>query len=171
MAFAATKRKRIHLRRKPSEQLRLTSLIDLMTVILVFLLQSYSAVEFQVNPSDMLHLPSSINTKLPAQSVQMIVAANAIVVEGQVLAKVDPRSFEVEGVAPTELVIPNVLNALKKQADLGRALAKRLGQDFIGEITIQAHKTIPYKLLVRALVTAGQAGYGDIKFMAYKTEP
>jgi len=170
MAFAATKRKRIQLHRKPMEQLRLTSLIDLMTVILIFLLQSYSAVEFQVNPSDMLHLPESINTKVPVQSVQMIVAANAIVVQGQVVARVDESTFDIEGVAPEELIIPNVRKILKKQADLGRAQAQRQGREFVGEITIQAHKTIPYKLLVKALVTAGKAGFGDIKFMAYKVE-
>lgn len=170
MAFAATKRKRIKLKRKPMEQLRLTSLIDLMTVILIFLLQTYSAVEFQVTPSELLHLPQSVNTKVPVQSVQMIVAKNAILVEGVIVAKVDAQSFEIEGVAPQELIIDNVLAVLRKQSDLGRRRAERLGQEYLGEITIQAHKTIPYKLLVKALVTAGKAGFGDIKFMAYKVE-
>ncbi len=170
MAFAATKRKRIKLKRKPVQQVQLTSLIDLMTTILIFLLQTYSAVEFQVNPSEMLHLPESVNTKAPLESVQMIVAANAIVVQGKVVAEVDPATYEVKGVEPTDLVIPNLDKMLRKEAEMSKAMAARQNREFTGQITIQAHKTIPYKLLVKALVTAGKAEFGEIKFLAYKIE-
>lgn len=170
MAFAATKRKRIQLKKKPIEQLKLTSLIDLMTVILIFLLQTYSAVEFQVSPSEMLHLPESINTKAPLESVQMVIAANAIVVQGKVVAEVDPNTYEIKGVEATKLEIPNLSKFLKKEAEMGKAQAARLGREFTGQITIQAHRTIPYKLLVKALVTAGRAEFGEIKFLAYKID-
>ena len=40
MAFAATKRKRIQLHRKPVQQLKLTSMIDMFTILLIYLLKS-----------------------------------------------------------------------------------------------------------------------------------
>lgn len=167
MAFAASKRKRIELSRKASEPLKLTSLMDLMTVIVVFLLQSFSATEFAVRPSEDLHLPDSVNTKAPIESVQLIISRRAVVVEGKAVARVDDQ-YELEGVEPSELYAPNIYLALKRQADIEKARAKRFGKEFNGNITIQAHEEIPFKLLVKALVTAGKAEFGNIKFMAFK---
>jgi len=167
MAFAASKRKRIGVKRKPAETLKLTSLMDLMTTIIVFLLQSFSATEFAVQVSDELHLPDSVNTKVPIESVQIIISARAIVVEGKAVARITDQ-YEIEGVAPDELYAPTVYAALKKQADIEKARAKRFGKEFNGNITIQAHQKIPFKLLVKALVTAGKAEFGNIKFMAFK---
>ena len=167
MAFAATKRKRIMLDRKQQEPLKLTSLMDLMTVIVVFLLQSFSSTEFQVRQSDDFHLPDSVSAKVPIESVQMIISRKAIVIEGKAVVRVT-EEYEVEGVEPKELYIKPVYAALKRQADIEKARARRFGREFNGNITIQAHKGIPYKLLVKTLFTAGKAEFGSIKFMAFQ---
>ncbi|MDP8222711.1 MAG: biopolymer transporter ExbD [Candidatus Lernaella stagnicola] len=167
MAFAASKRKRIGISRRPQEPLKLTSLMDLMTVIIVFLLQSFSSTEFQVRASEDLHLPDSVHTKIPIESVQLIISRHAIVVEGRAVARVTD-DYEIDGVEPDNLEVTAIYVALKKQAEIEKERAKRYGREFNGNITIQAHEEIPYKLLVKALVTAGKAEFGNIKFMAFK---
>ncbi|MCZ7585319.1 MAG: biopolymer transporter ExbD [Deltaproteobacteria bacterium] len=112
MAFAASKRKRIKGRLKPFEQLKLTSLIDMFTIILVFLLKSYSAVEFNVPASKDLHLPTSVSQKLPVDTVVVTVAKNAVLVDGAVAARVTGE-FEVEGVDAAEPSVPLVTTVLK----------------------------------------------------------
>jgi biopolymer transport protein ExbD len=167
MAFAATKRKRIMLTRKGPENLKLTSLMDMMTVIVVFLLQSFSSTEFAVRASEDLHLPDSVNTKVPIESVQLIISRRAIVVEGKAVARVTDQ-YEIEGVEPLDLEIPPLYAALKKQSEIEKSRAVRFGREFNGNITIQAHEEIPYRLLVKTLVTAGKAEFGNIKFMAFQ---
>lgn len=169
MAFAATKRKRIALKRRLVEPLKITSLVDLLTILLVFLLQNYSSVELTVTPSEDLHLPVSINTKAPIESVQLLLSKQAIVVEGKAVARVTP-DFEIEGVPAKTMEIPVVYTALKKQAEIEKQRARRFGREFNGNITIQAHETLPYKLIAKAIFTAGRAEFGNIKFMAFKAE-
>ena len=53
-------------RAQPVEaKLNITSLMDIMTIILVFLLKSYSTEDIQIAPSDDLRLPSSSAQKPP----------------------------------------------------------------------------------------------------------
>ena len=169
MAFAASKRKRIGGHLKPFGQLKLTSLIDMFTIILVFLLKSYSGVEFNVQISKDLHLPTSISQKLPTDTVILTVAKNAILVDGAALARVN-ENFEVEGVSSEETGIPILTSVLKaKYASYSRQAQGRK-EGFKGDVTVQADRSIPYRLLKRVIKSAGDARFANFKLMAFKEE-
>ena len=53
-----------------------------MTIILVFLLKSYSTEDIQIAPSDNLPLPVSSSKKPPELAVNAVVSKVAITVEG-----------------------------------------------------------------------------------------
>lgn len=169
MAFAASKRKRIKSHLKPFGQLNLNSLIDMFTIILVFLLKSYSAVEFNVQISDDLHLPTSISQKLPVDTVVLTVARNAILVDGGRVTDVD-KEFEVPGVDPEATSIPDLKAVLQSKFQTFNTQAEARGEKYLGEITVQADKDIPYKLLKRVIKSAGEAQFSTIKMMAFKQE-
>jgi len=169
MAFAATKRKRIQSHIEQPRQVRMTSLIDMFTIILVFLLKSYSAVELNVTPSQYLSLPVSISSKMPEDTLVVTVAKNAIVVEGKPVAEVN-RYGDVVGMDPEDIVIAPLYAVLKSHSDRLKARAEKFGTNFEGEITLQGDKEIPFKLLKRVMQTAGKAEFGEFKFATYKTE-
>ena len=52
-------------RSKPDAGLNITSMMDMMTIILVFLLKSYSTQDISVAPSEDLELPVSTVKKAP----------------------------------------------------------------------------------------------------------
>ncbi|NOY24597.1 MAG: hypothetical protein GXP62_01875 [Oligoflexia bacterium] len=62
--------------------LTITSMMDMMTIILVFLLKSYSTNDVSVAPSASLQLPSSTSAKAPELAVNLVVAKDQVVVDG-----------------------------------------------------------------------------------------
>lgn len=169
MAFAASKRKKIKSRIKPFQGLKLTSLVDLFTLILVFLLKSYSAVELNVQISKNLHLPSSISRKLPVDTVIITVAKNAILVDGIGVAEVD-ENLQIKNVEAAELGVPQLTHFLKRKHDIFQRQARARGEEFKGEVTLQCDKDIPYGLLKRIIKSAGDAHFSSFKLMAFKRD-
>lgn len=170
MAFAATKRKRIKGRMKKVGQLPLTSLIDIFTNILVFLLLNYSAVEMNVQVQQNLHLPTSISQKLPVDTVILTVAKNVIMVDGDAVLRVNESNFEVDGIASNEPSLPGLTSILKKKYEQFSNQAKRRGEEYKGEITVQADRDIPYLLIKRVIKSAGDASFANFKMMAFKED-
>jgi len=169
MAFKPSGRKRIKLKLEPMRPLRLTSMIDLFTIILIFLLKSYSAVELNVTPSEFLNLPSSLSTKMPTDAVMITVAKNAIVLEGRPVALID-EAFEVKSLESDKVVIPNLYVELKKRYDRLVKRAELYKRDPPDKVMIQADKEVPYKLLMKVLKTAGDVGFSKIIFLTYQKE-
>lgn len=169
MAFKPSARKRIGLQLEETQPLRMTSLIDLFTNILIFLLMSYAPVEINVTPSPYLTLPNSISTKMPIQAVTIAVAKNVIVVEGRPVAGVEPN-FEVSGLEPSEIVIPNLYNELKRKRDILTKRAEQYKREPPEKVLIQADKDVPFRLLLKVLKTAGEVGFSQIVFLTYQKE-
>lgn len=112
--------------------LNITSMCDMFTLLLVFLLQTYATNEFQPDMEAGLKLPMSSSMKEPKRVPQIVVTRDAVKIDGEVVATLtdgrpqpadlDPRNpalvkplFEaLKGKAPTE---PSVDDAVLLQAD------------------------------------------------------
>jgi biopolymer transport protein ExbD len=70
--------------RRPTNDggLNITSMMDMMTIILVFLLKSYSTQDISVAPSEDLELPVSTVKKAPEVAVNVVVSKKNVVVDG-----------------------------------------------------------------------------------------
>ena len=66
---------------EPEAELNITSLMDIMTIILVFLLKSYSTEEITVTPSEDLSLPNSSARLKPELAVNAVVTKASITVD------------------------------------------------------------------------------------------
>ena len=64
------------------DELNITSMMDMMTIILVFLLKSVGSSEVEVRTSDNLKLPYSTNKAPPVLTVSVVVQKDAILVDG-----------------------------------------------------------------------------------------
>jgi Biopolymer transport protein ExbD/TolR len=170
LAFAASKRKmQTTSRIKPFTSLKLTSLIDMFTIILVFLLKSYSVVELNVQVQDNLHLPNSVSRKLPMETVVLTIAKNVILIDGIAVAQVG-ENFEVAGVEASDAGVPAVTTLLSRKFKAFERQAQARQEKFKGELTVQCDKEIPYRLLKRLIKSAGDAHFSDFKLMAFKVE-
>jgi biopolymer transport protein ExbD len=164
------------------DELNITSMMDMMTIILVFLLKSYSTSDVSVAPSDNLQLPSSTAQKQPELAVNLVVAKNQLVVDGvPVLSLTQVPDDERPGqnmtaVPEDELrgnVISKLYDRLLEKAEAAKALGSKSGKgefDFKGRILLQVDRDMPFSVLRTVMYTAGQAQFGEFKFVVYKIE-
>lgn len=169
-------------RREDSADLNLTSMMDLFTIILTFLLMSLSTTDVNVAPSRELVLPMSSATVVPEVAVSVVVTRDAILVDGQqvvALSRVpDPDSpGQTLLTVPPELVVGGAIaplqDVLLERARTAKALGEASGRSehaFKGRVLLQCDRGLPYSLVRDVMVTAGQADFSEFKFVVYKQE-
>jgi len=142
--------------------LNITAMMDMMTILLVFMLISFTNETANITQSDQLLLPSSGTAKEVTESVSVTLTKSAILVEGKAVANVHGGAIDASDKASGDvngLVITPLLNALVERATLDKRIADLKGTVFEGAATIIADKTTPYRLLTEVMYTAGEAEY------------
>ncbi len=170
-------------------ELQLTSLMDVLVIIVVFLLKSYSASTNNFTSVAGMKMPTSLSQDTPLDSLQVIVTPEAITFENERVAEFVQTAASAEGnepayaLKPTDLderglqIIP-LYDALMKARDKSEVLRiKSNARDaqgkplpFRGVLAIQADKRVKFDVLRRIMYTAGAAGYDTIRFLALKKE-
>lgn len=190
MAFYRSIRKRRSRRRiKSSFELQLTSMMDVLVIIVVFLLKSYSTNISSFTTIPGLKLPYSLSADLPPESIQIIITPESITLENEKLLEFIQSSTEIgsnEGqysfknsdLDEGKLRIIPLFDALirsKNRSDILRAKSVKRDQDgnplpFEGVIAIQADKRIEYDTIRKIMYTSAAAGYKIFRFLAVKKE-
>ena len=150
---ARAKRKgRHHDRRRSAASLSLTSLMDIFTILVFFLLVSQADTQ-QLDDPD-IQLPESSAQVMPDDMLTIHVSNREIRVN-------DRRIVRVEDVmASEESYIPELVEALNAAAR--RALFAAEGED--REAMIVGDRLIPYALLQKIMMSANQTPYTRISF-------
>jgi len=155
------------------EELNITAMLDMMTIILVFLLKSYSASSTAVTLSEDLMLPRSSSQQAVEEAIRVTITRREISVEDKVVCHlvngaVDP-SAKRDGDAG--YFITPLFNKLREHvAHLERISRLNPGVKFKGKIIIIGDKAISYRLLTEVLYTAGQARLGNFRLMVLRKE-
>jgi len=149
----------------------INSLMDAMTIILVFLLMNYSIDPLRVDSSDDLKLPPSTTDINPEPSATVTITAVGIVVNDEVVAtlhegQVD-KTKKLSG-DETSLQIQPLFEALNEEASRQKEMSRLAGSRFDGLLTVIAHDATPYRLITEVLYTAGQAEFAKYKFAVLK---
>jgi biopolymer transport protein ExbD len=156
------------------KELNIVAMMDMMTIILVFLLKSYQASAINVNMSQELAIPASTTQLHPQENITVTVTMKEVAVNDRrvldVQGGVIPPSSK-EGGRPDAFYVGVVYDALKKEVDKQKYIA-RYNKDapFAGRVNVVADKKIPYRTLMEVLYTAGQAELGEYKFMVLKSD-
>lgn len=152
-------------RRDLTFTLRLTSMIDVFTILLVFLLKSYSAEGQIMTPTKELTLPVSTATKNPETSSIIVVTPELLLVDGTAISSVQDV-INSEGLKIENLFLD--LSAKRKMIEATSNLSDRIA--FKGEITIQGDANIPFEVLKKVMFTCGRVGYNNILLAVTSTE-
>ncbi len=151
------------------EDLNITPMLDMMTIILVFLLKTYNTSTVSVALSNDLLPPSSTTRIEPAETTTITITANEIAVGDK--AAVELTNWELPaGVTQNgSPIIAPVLDLLKKDVDRQKYIGKwNKSVPFEGLLSIIGDRQVPYKLLFSVLATAGQAELSNYKFVVLK---
>jgi biopolymer transport protein ExbD len=135
---------------------QLTSLIDLMTVIVIYLVQSFSTEGQIITVSKDLTLPESSAKKPPVLNVNIIVTGKYVMAE-------DAKVADVEDILKTDdMVIPGLYDWLGKRREMTETIVHYSTKTtFKGDVTIQGDKRIRFRLLKKIMYTCGQQGFNN----------
>lgn len=145
--------------------LTLTSLVDLFTNLVLFLLYNFSAEGSTIPSAERLKLPESLAQQQPQTTVTIMVTQSDIYLEGKRIA----------GTAAVlnadELLIPDLKKELDYEARRGKYFASQTSANtFDGRITILGDKHIPFRLLEKVMFTCSQAEFGQIDLGVLRKE-
>lgn len=172
------------IRRNASEPdvnfLNIVAMLDIMTIILVFLLKSLGESTATIPQSDDLRLPRSlIQTQPSEEGVVVTVSKTQILVgDDRVLTLPGRESMAQTGVGathkrsgPNDLYIVPLGNALQAARKTDRLIRQAKGLDpSVSEAIIIADRTTPYRLLIEVLFTLGQNEFGKYHLMVMQAD-
>lgn len=160
---------RRHAARPEEGHLNITSLIDVLTILLVFLLKSYSAEpEGAITTSDVIQLPTSASSlKINEQTTSVTITKESVLVDNkQVVATIEDWAIQ-DAPADNPFRIDGLITALEEIAEKKKYIAERNPAfKFDGEIIIQADRGMPGRVLAAVLFSVGQAGFDKIRLLA-----
>ena len=134
--------------------LLLTSLMDIFTILVFFLLFHSSGSDVQEPPKD-IHLPESVIEAKPRETVEITVSPEIVIVQGKAVIST-PDLLDVERDTVEEIterlaqLERNIIGISTKAVVEGK------------EVTILADKTIPFRALKKIMSTCTGSGYGRI---------
>ena len=154
--------------------LNITAMMDMMSILLVFMLKQFAAEQANMTMNDSLQLPKSSSPIKPLPSVNVTVSTQSIIVEGEPVVAVragavDPSS-KPEG--PNGFRIAPVVDTLQKHANRLKKLEVISGgaQKFDGTMLLLVDRSIPYRLVTEVLYSAGQAEFRNYRLVVLQKE-
>ncbi len=132
-------------------------MMDILTVLLLFLLKSFVVDGEVITPVPGVDLPESTSEKSPASALVVAVFDDTIMMDGRVVARV------AEANTAADLYIGSLGEVLQQARDQEQDLARRRGEDAgVGKVAIQGDRDISFEILERVMYTCNQSGFTDI---------
>ena len=146
--------KRMKRNRVKIGKMNLTSLMDVFTILVFFLLANSSSNEVLSTPKH-IKLPDSVVESKPRETVVIMVGPETVLVQGEAVANT-PELIENKS--------ENIPEITQRLDHLERNIIGINTQTAIAskEVTILADKTIPFNVLKKIMTTCTGSGYGRI---------
>jgi len=153
-----------------STGLIITSLIDFFSIVVIYLMKSYSAEGSILTNADNLMLPNSFSTVKPKEiHVQIAATSDMILVDNiPVVPTEDVRKISQDNANPVISQLEQKLKATKKTEEDEVRLG-RLNQ-MEGVATIQIDKNVDFDVLYKIMNTCASAGYLKMNFAVMERE-
>jgi biopolymer transport protein ExbD len=141
-------------KRNKAAGLNLTSLMDVFTILVLYLLVNQSSVEVVEPPKD-IKLPDSVVESKPRQTVVVMVSEQSVLIQGEPIISIaellDSKGGIIEPIKDALLKLKENVIGLNTEA-----IAKS------NEVTIMAHRAVPFKVLKTLMSSCTSAGYTKI---------
>lgn len=146
--------KRMSRNRLKLTKMNLTSLMDVFTILVFFLLVNSGSVELVEAPKN-VKLPESQVESKPRETVVIFISPDDVLVQGEIVARVDDILEEREGTIDPI----NARLAELKENVVGPSTLAVAGSQ---EVTILADKSVPFVVIRKIMSTCTDEGYENV---------
>ncbi len=150
------------LKKKKPRGLMLTSLLDMFTIILIFLIVSFEAEDqdFQLDPD--VTLPDSAARSVFTPAVSVTVNPQRLIVEGEPLMELEDGRFSADVYSEGEIeTLVTRLEEIFSSGNYGRG-----GEEAV--VMIQADKDMDYQTLYLVMRSSSMAGFSRYRLAIMK---
>jgi biopolymer transport protein ExbD len=161
--------------------LQLTAMVDMFTVLVVFLLQNYAATNQVLPISDKVQLPSAMEVRDLKPSNVVVLSGDGVSFNSEIVASMqDLKGAEDWMLKPLEDKVKQAIQTgVDKKNSLGEKIREAVNEakkgaqaedtvdDFL-KITIQADKTVDFLSVKKIMYTVTEAGIQEINFAVIK---
>lgn len=156
--------------------LNITAMLDMMTIILVFLLKNMTSSNAAPPQTDDFKLPKSVMVGQPKEDgIAVLISKTQILVgddPNPILTLPSREALAQSGVdarfkrgGPNDLYIVPLGNSLQSIRQTDKEIRKAKGLDDKSEAIIICEATTPYRLFLEVLYTLGQSEFGKFHLM------
>ncbi len=146
---------------KEEGQLNMNSMMDMMTIILLFLLKSFSTEGALVTQSADLTLPESVIGEKPKKELQVSVTKNDILVNNKPL-------MSLSDIDPESVVIKPLFKNLTEIAQGEKQLEIDVGKEFTHTVIIQGDEDMHFDILYKVMYTCSKSEYYKMRLLTVK---
>lgn len=136
----------------------MTSLMDILTCLLLFVLKSVVLEGEVISPVPGLSLPESSSNSAAQNSIAIAIFDDVVMMDGEVIASVS------KAIKSDNLLIAPLASRLREAHEKSEEIAKLRGdaEEFRGRASIQGDREITFAILQRVMFTCSQSGYEEI---------
>lgn len=165
MSSRAKRMLRRHLKgQKRDPNMNIISLIDIMSVLVLFLLVHSSEVEVLPNPNE-IRVPESVAEAQPDPAVVVMVTRHEVLVQGRAVISLDDLKKD------AETVIQPLATALREQqAFRMEGVTAKAADPAERAVTVLADRDTPYSVLKKVLATCTASEFGKVSFAVTQKE-
>ncbi|MFZ5475791.1 MAG: ExbD/TolR family protein [Myxococcota bacterium] len=169
-AAAATDDELLYRRRKHGHEelitgLNLTAMMDVLTILLVYLIKVYADAPENITLNDDLRPPASTAPANIVPSVSVLISKSGILVDNKKVLDID--GGKIVAADPNQKYLP-LAQALDKRVETIKAIAARGGSPFDGNLMIIADEDTQYDIISSVLYQAGRAEFTNYRLVVRK---
>ncbi len=151
--------------KKSTFTVQITSMCDMMTILLAFLLHQQSTSSAQITPIEGLELPQAYSAGDPVEALKLVVTRNGVFVNDKKVAEIAEGKISAAALdAKDKMFIPALYEELDKEAENSKKIAKvNETVEFEGKVVMLADSRLNYEVLKQVMYTATSAGFANVK--------
>ena len=154
-------------RRSTTADLNVVPMVDMMTMLVIFLLQQFSATGEILYMQKDIKLPDARHGQQIEVAPVVAISSAQVVVSGQKVADVADLDKEPGAVIPP---LVEKLRDEKKRWDFIHQNDSDREKNWKGEVNVQADVKVPFRVVRRVMASAAEAGYGNVNFATLEEE-
>ena len=155
--------KRMSRNRKFVTKMNLTSLMDVFTILVFFLLVNSANTEVLETPKQ-ITLPASVVEQKPRETVVIFVSLETVTIQGEVVARVEDvltsKNSNIETIGTRLALVRDSVIGLKTRA----AAESR-------EVTLLVDRGVPFQVVKKVMSTCTSEGFGKISLAVLQQAP
>lgn len=148
----------------------ITSLLDILVILLVFLLKSYNTSGITMTVPQGVELPLSASQTINNAGVQIQVSKEKIWVDNVTILEADnlpDTVYDQDG----RRIVPLFNELVRKKEEVKKlAMQAPQAQGFSGVANLIIDKTLKYSYLKKIMYTSAEAGFKEFKFVVMGEE-